>query len=157
MNLLYRLVLVVLISGVSFSCSDDDSDSSDTAQSITGKWQLEEYFTNDGFEDLPIEEANLSDCEKLSIIEVLDTEIFVDTGYFTSSADNQCVLESTREGTWKFISSGVFSFSYKPEDVINEEGATEGVVLLLENNKLSLSFSYGSGPTLDKLIYTRID
>ncbi|WP_299244732.1 hypothetical protein [uncultured Aquimarina sp.] len=119
MNLLYRLVLVVLISGVSFSCSDDDSDSSDTAQSITGKWQLEGYFTNDGFEDSPIEEANLSDCEKLSIIEVLDTEVFVDTGYFTSSADNQCVLESTREGTWKFISSGVFSFSYKPEDVIN--------------------------------------
>lgn len=158
MNATYRFLFFCFISGMFFSCDTDDSDSSETGEvlSIEGKWQLEQYFTNDGAEDLLVAEASLSDCEKLSIIEVFETGVFMDTGYFTSSADSQCVIESSREGTWEFIISGVYGFSYRPEDVISED-ATEGIVQLLENRKLSLSFSYGSDPTIDRLIYRKVD
>ena len=98
------LTAVLFVSTFFMSCSSDDDAPKDT---IIGKWQLEQRFTDNV-------EITLSDCIKESTMEFKVDNIFIDIEKFVKQ--NEPCSFSTSPGTWEYNGDNALKFSYDDDE-----------------------------------------
>jgi hypothetical protein len=95
------LTAVLFVSTFFMSCSSDDDTPQDT---IIGKWQLEQRFTDN------VEETLSEDCDKKSTLEFKTDNTFIDIESFVEQ--NEPCSSSTDPGTWEYNGDSALKVSY---------------------------------------------
>jgi len=152
----FYLFIVVLILG---SCgSDDDAGTEQQSnESIIGKWQLVQDFTNDGI-GTELGEVELSDCDKESSIEIMGNGDFTNTSVSDSFLGDGCESDNEK-GTWEESASGKFRLSFNEGEF--EMGDAEFGEAEIVDGQLIVIYDFPSvfseDNIIDKLIYSKAE
>lgn len=98
------LTAVLFVSTFFISCSNDDDKNDSPQETIIGKWQLEQRFTDN------VEETLTEECEKKSTLEFKTDNTFIDIESFVEQ-NNPC-SSSTDPGTWEYNGDNTIKISY---------------------------------------------
>jgi hypothetical protein len=102
------LTAVLCVTTFFMSCGDDDV----IPETIIGKWQLEQRFTDN------VEETLSEDCDKKSTLEFKTDNTFIDIESFVEQ--NEPCSSSTDPGTWEYNGDNALKFSYDGDtDIYN--------------------------------------
>ncbi|MBP2833361.1 hypothetical protein J8281_14290 [Aquimarina sp. U1-2] len=137
------------------SCGSSDTHTQEN--SIIGKWKLQQEYSNEG-RDTPLKEFPLSQCDKETTLEVLDTGIFVEKNYYEdSSIGGECGKDSQdTRGGWKKSSPNTYLFTYDKSNPLLLRRSVVNVV----RGDLIVNVTYNDrdlGPnTKVKFIYAKV-
>ncbi|MBQ0735210.1 hypothetical protein [Aquimarina celericrescens] len=153
--LLVYIVRFIMLSLIFCSCGSSGSNTQDI--SITGKWKLQQEYTNAG-QDTPLKEFPLSSCDMQTTLEVLNTGKFIEKNYYEdSSIGGECGKDSQdTKGDWKKSNDGKYLFLYDKNNPLKLRGS----LVSIENGNLVVNCVYNDrdfGPnTKLKFIYARV-
>lgn len=165
MKKLTCVFFAAILSLAIISCGSDDSDNDndtggegmDPVNIIVGKWQLIQDFTNDGSGG-PLQEVELTNCEKGSTIEIDENGSFVDTSIEDGLDGGECET-FIENGTWEETGDAEYRLTFDETSV--EEGDAAFGDAEIDNSQLILIYDFPSsngGPNIiDKLIYTKVE
>ncbi len=152
--LLIYIVLSILILFGTYSCKNNDSNTSKTT--IVGIWQLEQEFSNDGNSD-QLKEFPLSLCDKMTTLNIFKSGKFIEKSYYDDfGTGGECIKDTEEtQGIWEKGSIGVFHFMYDKNNILSFTKSD----VVLKNGKLEITIDY-EDPDLEyktmlKFIYSK--
>lgn len=118
------LLIVLVLAGVSLSCSDDDDENS--VDPIVGTWSYYRLFKND-------EEVPLENCENI------ETSVFMNNGNieitpYREDLNNNCILEDNILGSWENQGNNFYALTFYGETNTDE--------IIFENNTFFVIDTY---------------
>ena len=135
------LTLLILITSISVSCSEDDTVKEEPKESIIGKWQvIEEAPQDEG-------EIELTECRKKSTIEFTSNGSYISFSY-TDSEDNTCYLDEY-QGKWIDIGNNSL-------ELIDGDGDKNIMNYVFIDGNLKLIALDDKGNIIEYLVYKKI-
>ncbi len=155
--LLAPMMWLAVFSVLFYSCGSSGAKIPEST--IIGTWQLRQEFNNEG-NDTPLTEFPLSQCDKATTLEIMESGRFVEKSYYKSSSiAGECIKDNREtKGVWRKgkQDQGMFFFIYDKDTVLSLKGSK----ITIENGNLVVLTVYNDqdlGPrTKLKFIYSKV-
>lgn len=140
-SLVFLMVFVTLT-----SCNNDDDNNSNntTTSEIVGIWSMEKYIDQDG-------ESNLTDCDKQTFFEFLESGIFNFTVYVDNFDETSCEIINQTSGDWEIINDNEIKFTNN----INQENIVEYNIFQENGNTFIEIIDFVSDDNFTEITYIK--
>jgi hypothetical protein len=136
--------LMVFVTFISCNNDDDNNGNNSNTPEIVGIWSMEKYIDQEG-------ESMLSDCDKQTVFEFLESGLFNFTVYVDNFDETGCEIINQTSGNWEIISDNEIKFSNN----LNQVNMVEYEIFQENGNTFLEIFDFVSDNNFTEITYIK--